>query len=176
MRPDSQVLIALVDASYAAFQASAEKTFASLISWLKKPLWTPVHNQHDAHSNSTLVIVGNDSIHWCVCPRRWQFEANHFQTGVCGGLNNVLPGHWKHLLSLHPLCYEWCVTEAKACVHARIHLTTATLIGLQPEDHKFASGSCGTKTTRGDCRGLDIQQAALSGPEPTRTAAGESIH
>lgn len=67
-----------------------------------------------------------------------------------------------------PLCCEWCATEAKPRFHAKIHLTTATLTGLQPEDHNFASGSCGTKTTRGDCRGLDIQQAALSGQNRPR--------
>lgn len=63
---------------------------------------------------------------------------------------------------------EWCATEAKPRVRAKIYLTTTSLIGLQPEDHNFASGSCGTKTTHGDCRGLDIQQAVLSGQNRPR--------
>lgn len=143
---------------------------------IKKSFWTCVHNQPDARSNSSLVIGGNDSIlHWRVCLMRWQFEANHFQNGVFRGLNNVLPGRWNQPLSL-PHCCEWCVTEAKPRVHAKMHLTTAALIGLQPEDLKFASGSCGTKTTSGDCRGWDIYTAGCAlRPEPTHTAAGESI-
>lgn len=104
-------------------------------------------------------VWGNDSLRQTifrmVSSEDWTMSSPDTETTLCPSV---------HLF----LFYEWCVTEAKPRVHAKIHLTTTALIGLQLEDHKFASGSCRTKTTCSDCWVLDIQQTADSGQNRPR--------